>query len=223
MAKSTKLSINAVRMTRCAANGTPAGGHTAGAIVVVGGVGSLKWTGQYQTGDDIAELDGSGGLAVTRKYPDRFKRLDVELDFLVESAEMHELLYGAQLITSAGTVIGYADVVDTACGAASQQNGVIIEAWAEAWQCNQADPSFPYRRVVLARAFFTPSDGGIERSVNHFNLKGFAQPNSNFGDGPFNDLAAVVALGGNWVRAEFRDTTLPTDSNGLYTTTPSQS
>lgn len=217
------MSICALRLTRLNSNGSPVGGNTAGAVSLVGGVGSLKWTSVFVTGDDIAEPDGCGGLAVVRKYPDRLKRQDLELDFLVKSYELQELAYDAQLITHAATVVGAADIVDTACGAGTTHNGVIVEAWGENWECNQTDGTYPYHRRVFARAFFTPSDGTMQRGANHLILKGFAQPNSNFGNGPFNDLADLQNIS-NWVGATIEDTALPTASVDCgYVTTPSQS
>lgn len=216
-----KLSICAVRITRLNADGSPVGGNTTGAVSLVGGIGSLKWTSQYVTGDDIAELDGCGGLAVVRKYEDRLKRVDVEIDFLVQSYELREIAYDAELITVGGVVRGAADLVETSCGTQSVKNGVIVEAWGENWVCNQADADFPYDREVFPRVFFTPGDGQMQRGVNHFVLKGYGRPNSNFGNGPFNDLPVPNE---NAVRFGFDDTALPTASTDCgYETTPSQS
>lgn len=218
------LSICAIRATRLNANGSPVGGNTVGAVTLVGGIGSLKWTAQYVTGDDIAELDGCGNLAVVRKYQDRLKRFDVELDFLVQSHELREIIYDATLLTSGGNVVGHADLVDTACSAAAAKNGVCIEAWSENWECNQADAAFPYQRVVFARGFFTPSDGQLQRGANHVVLKGYAQPNTNIGNGPFNDFPSSLTSLSNWARAAFDDTALPSASTDCgYVTTPSQS
>jgi len=218
------LSICALRVSRLNANGSPAGGNTVGAVSVVGGVGYLKWTAQYVTGDDIAELDGCGNLSVVRKYQDKLKRFDVELDFLVMSHELRELSYGASLLTSGPNVVGHADLVNTACGSVANANGVCVEGWAENWLCATGDASFPYQRVVFPRVFMTPSDGNLQRGVNHVTLKGYAQASSTIADGPFNDFPSSLTALSTWARAAFDDTVLPAASSGLgYVTTPSQS
>lgn len=219
-----KLSICAVRLTRCNANGSPVGGNTVGAVAFAGGVGSLKWTGDIIQGDKVRDLDGCGGLAVVKRYPNRLAGVDVELDMLVQSYELRELSYGAQLVTQAGSVVGAADIVDTACGAATTKSGVIVEAWGENNLCAQPDPTFPYERRVFARAFFDPSDGQMQRGTNHLILKGFATPNALIGNGPFNDFPSNLATIDNWVTVGLDDTVLPTPSvAGGYVTTPSQS
>lgn len=219
-----KLSICGIRFTRANADGSPVGGNTVGAVAFAGGVGSLKWTGDIIQGDKIRELDGCGGLAVSKRYPNRLAGYDVEIDMLVQSYELRELAYDAHLITSAGAVIGAADVVDTACGAATTKNGVIVEAWGENHLCAQPDPTFPYERRVFARAYFDPSDGQMQRGTNHLVLKGFAIPNDSIGNGPFNDFPSSLSAIDDWVTAGFDDTALPTPStDGGYATTPSQS
>lgn len=219
-----KLSICALRLTRCQSNGTPAQASDTGAVVFVGGIGSLKWTGDIVQGDKIRELDGCGGLAVVKRYPNRLAAYDVEIDMLVQSYELREIAYDAQLITDGGNVIGAADVINTACGAATAKNGVIVEAWGENHLCAQPDPDFPYERRVFARGFFDPSDGTMQRGVNHLTLKGFTQPNTNAGDGPFNDWPTNLSSIDDWITAGFDDTALP-DLNETcgYVTTPSQS
>lgn len=214
------LGLCAIRFTRCQANGTPDYSSATGAWALRGNLAQLKWTAQYVTGDDIAELDACGGLAVVRKYPDRLKRMDVEIDFLNISDEAREIIYDAALLLDGSDVIGHSDLVDTACGAGAQHNGVIIEGWAESWQCNQPDADFPYQRVVFTRAYMVPSDGTLAKGVNHTVIKGFSIPNSNIGTGPFHDLP--TDLDPDAVRLQFKDTVLPTAGvDGAYLTTPS--
>lgn len=215
------MSICALRVTRLNSNGSPVSGHTAGAVSLDGGIGSLKWTKQMIVGDDIAELDGCGGLAVTRKYPNRLKRFDVEVDLIDYSYEIREIAYGASLLTSGATVLGAADISDTACGAATTRNGVVLEAWGENQECGQLDGTYPYHRVVFPRVYFDPSDGTMQRGANHLILQGFSAVNDNIGNGPWNDFPTVPSSS---QRLVFEDTALPSASTDCgYVTTPSQS
>lgn len=219
------LSICALRFTRCtsASNGAPISSNPHGAVSLVGGVGSVKWTSDIVAGDKVRELDGCGNLAVVKRYRDRLAGMDVELDFLVRSHEMREISYGATLLLDDDSeIVGHADVVDTACGAATSSAGVIVEAWGENWKCAAGDPLFPYERVVFARFFAVPGDGTMQRGTNHLVLKGYAEPNPSFGNGPFNDLDPALDVD-DWIRLSFDDTALPAASvDGGYLATPAQ-
>lgn len=217
------LSICAARFTRCNADGSPADNSATGAVAVVGGIGTAKWTADIVAGDKIRELDGCGNLAVSKRYRNRLAAMDLEIDLLVRSHELREITYNAALLMDGIDIVGSADVVDTACDVVAAQNGVIVELWGENWKCNQADGAFPYERVAFARCFFDPSDGTMQRGVNQLALKGYAEPNAQFGDGPFNDLDPAVDVD-NWIRLSFDDTDLPTPSvDGGYVATPAQS
>lgn len=217
------LSICAARFTRCTASGAPISNNPQGAVSLVGGVGTAKWTADLVTGDKIRDLDGCGNLAVVKRYRNRLAGMDLEIDFLVRSHELREIAYNAALLLDdESAIVGSADIVDTACDVVTTQNGVIVELWGENWKCNQGDATFPYERVAFARAFFDPSDGSMQRGTNHLVLKGYAEPNAQFGDGPFNDLDAALDVD-NWIRLSFDDTALPTASvDGGYVATPSQ-
>lgn len=215
------MSICAARFTRLNANGSPVSGNSAGAVTLVGGIGSAKWTADIIAGEKVRELDGCGGLSVNRRYADRLAAFDLEIDMLVRSYELQELTTDATLISSSGSVIGVADLVQTSCGAATAKNGVVVELWGENFECSQLDATFPYHRVVFARAKFNPSDGNMSRGANHLVLKGFAEVNDSLGNGPFND---IVGWPTSAIRATYEDTALPTASVDCgYITTPSQS
>lgn len=220
----TPIGICAVRFSRLNANGSVASGNSVGAISLTGKIGSLKWTPQYATVPEIADLDGCGNLAVTRPPRNLLKRYDVEVDLLVGSHEIHELVTDSTLITSGASVIGHADLVNTACGTPTTKNGVVLEAWAQNWLCNQPDPTFPYKRIVFSRGFFDPSDGTLQNGTNHLVLKGFTQANDQILNGPFNDFPTNLTSLTSWTKAEFEDTALPAASTDCgYVTTPSQS
>lgn len=220
----TPIGICAVRFSRLNANGSVASGNSIGAISLNGKIGSLKWTGQFATVPEIADLDGCGNLAVVRPPKNLLKRFDVEVDLLVGSHEIHELVTDAALITSGANVIGHADLINTACGTPTTKNGVCVEAWAQNYLCNQTDPTFPYARIVFSRVFFDPSDGQLQSGTNHLVLKGFTQANDQILNGPFNDFPANLTSLTSWTRSAFEDTALPTPSTDCgYILTPSQS
>lgn len=222
----TPLGICAVRISRLNADGSVVAlaGASTGAVSVRGNIAQLDWKGVYVTGDDIAELDGCGNLAVVRKYQDKLKRFDVTLNFLVQSHELREISYDATLLSDGGNVDGHADLIATACGTGvAQKHGVCVEAWAENWKCNQPDPVYPYQRIVFSRCFFNPSDGTLKRGANPFIITGYTQANDNILNGPFNDFPASLSSLTSWTRAAFEDTALPTASVDCgYATTPSQ-
>lgn len=220
----TPIGICAVRFSRLNADGSVAGGNTVGAISLNGKIGTVKWTGQYAVVPEIADLDGCGNLAVVRPPRNLLKRYDVEVDLLVGSHEIHELVTDATLLTSGPSTIGHADLIRTACGTPAAKHGVCVEAWAQNYLCNQVDPTFPYARVVFSRVFFDPSDGVLQNGTNHLILKGFSQANDLIGDGPFNDFPSTLTSLSSWTKAQFEDTALPAASVDCgYVTTPSQS
>lgn len=214
------LSICALRIARVDSTGAPVRNSATGAWAVARGIGKLTYTPNILTGDDIAELDGCGGLAIVRKYPDRLKRFDLTLEMITESPEMHELLVGASLLTSGGAAVGYADVVDTNCGSTSISNtGCSIEAWSEQFAC--AVPfGQQYVRNVFPWAFMKPDARTLQKGPNHFLAKGFAVASSNFGAGPFNDLVPLVGV--TTPHASLDDSALPSVGDGLcgYIATP---
>lgn len=214
------LSICALRLSRVDSTGTPVHSSATGAWAVAQGIGKLTYTPNILTGDDIAEPDGCGGLAIVRKYPDRLKRFDITVEMITESPEMHELMVGATLLTSGGAAVGYADVVDTSCGTTSTANpGVVIEAWSEQWNCSTPF-TFPYARDVFPWAFLKPDARTLQKGSNHFTAKGFAVASANFGHGPFNDLAPLDGI--TTPHAQLDDTALPATGSGAcaYLPTP---
>lgn len=216
----TTMSICALRAARVDSTGAPVRSSETGAWAVARGIGKVTYTPNILTGDDIAELDGCGGLAVVRKYPDRLKRFDITLEMIVESPEMVELLVASTLLTSGGAAVGYADLVDVDCGTtASVNEGCSLEAWVEQWNC--AVPfGQQYARHVFPWTFLKPDARTLQKGPNHFTAKGFAVANSNFGAGPFNDLTPLVGI--TTPHAVLDDTALPSVGSGDcgYITTP---
>lgn len=221
----TRTGLCAVRLSRLNASGSVAGGNTAGAVAKVNGLSTLKWTAQYVSTDDIAELDGCGSLSVVKPPEQLLKRFDVELDMLVESFEIHEIATGAQLLVQAAAVVGYADLIDVACGGGvNLRPGVCVEAWSENWDCGQQNPDYPYLRDVFTKVKFSPADGQTGRGVNHLVLKGPTFVNDQIGNGPFNDFPSAFTALSSAGKGVFLDTALPSvEADCGYVSTPSQS
>lgn len=221
----TRTGLCAVRFSRLNADGTPAGGNTAGAVARVAGMSSIKWTGQYISTPDIAELDGCGALAVVKPPEQLLKRFDVEVDLLVESFELHEIATGAQLLVQSAAVVGYADLIDVACGGgATLKPGVCVEAWSINWDCGEQNPTYPYLRDVFTKVKFAPSDGQSQLGANHLILKGPTFVNNQIGNGPFNDFPSAFTALTQTGKGVFRDTALPAAEAACgYVVTPSQS
>lgn len=219
LGRKQSMSLMGLRASRCNADGSPVRSSATGSWAQRGGLAKLTYQAVIQTGEDIAELDASGELAISRKYPDKTKRFDITLEVITESPEAMEILVGAMLLTSGGNDVGYADLVDSACDGSTPPNGIILEGWAENWQCNVPFAPAQYARHVFARSYLKPDPRTLQKGSNHFAAKGFAIPNSNFAHGPFNDLAILNFP--SWAHAEVNDATLPfADPLGGYITTP---
>lgn len=213
------LSLMGLRASRCNADGSPVRSSATGAWAQRGGLAKLTYTPVLVTGDDIAELDASGELAVSRKYLDKIKRFDLQLEVITESPEAHEILVAATLLTSGGNDVGYADLVDSACDGSTPPAGIILEGWSEQWQCNVPFAAAQYARHVFARCYLKPDPRTLQKGTNHFMAKGFAVPNSLFAHGPFNDLGVLNFA--SWAHAALDDATLPfADPLGGYIATP---
>jgi hypothetical protein len=216
------VDICAVRLGRLNPDGSPDDGSATGAVALCSGQSKLGWTAQYYTVAAIQDSDGCGNLVVNVPAEQLLAGYTVELDVLVQSDELHELGYGAQLITDGPAVIGHAVLLDTACGTPSVKSGVSIEAWAKNIVCGEPDVDFPFKRYVFSKAKLTPGDGSLAKGTNHLVLKGSTFKNSQLGAGPFGDLPAGTPAG--FALATFLDIALPDcDSECGYVTTPAAS
>lgn len=214
------MSICALRLSRLNDDGTFVGASATGAVARVGGIGKITWTPSIQTGDDIAEVDGCGSLAVSRKYPDLRKRYDLEIDFITTSYELMELLAGATLLTDGEDTVGYAELVQVTCGSGLSQARVAVEAWGENVNCDGSLLDPPYAVHVFPNFIGTPDARTLEKGVNHVIFKGpVTAAGDGFGNGPFNDLDPLTGITG-WDHAELLADALPSvDGDCGYTAT----
>lgn len=216
-------SICALRVSRLDETGAPDFGNASGAWCATG-IGSLAYSYEKLTGADIAETDGCGNLAAVRKYEDKIKRANLTLEFVTTDYRLGEILAEQPVLTSGDDVIGTVVQAKLGCGVVTARRGVVIEAWAEQYQCADIHPTAPYRRFVFPKAFMTPAGGTLQTGLNKIRFEGFSQANNNFFDGPFNDLDALniedTPSLTNWIEAELDDTTLPTCGTAEYLAIP---
>jgi hypothetical protein len=202
------MSICALRLSRLDSTGQFVGASETGAIATVGGIGKVTWTPSIQAGDDIVEVDGCGGLALTRKYPDLRKRYDLEIDFITTSYQLMELAVGATLLTDGPDDVGYAELVQVTCGESFDQARVAVEAWGENVNCDGSLLDPPYAVHIFPDVTLTPDARTLQKGVNHLVLKGPVRASSTFSDGPFNDLTPLTGVTG-WDHAELTAAALP--------------
>lgn len=216
-------SICALRVSRLDATGAPDYGNASGAWCALD-AGSLAYSYEKLTGADIAETNGCGNLAAVRKYQDKIKRTNLTIEFVSSDYRLAEIMAEQAAIVDGGDVIGTLVQAKLGCGVVTPRRGVIIEAWAEQFQCADAHPTAPYRRFVFPKAYMDPSGGTLQTGLNKVRFEGFSQANNNFADGPFNDLDFLnpednPGISG-WIEAELDDTGLPTCGTGEYLAIP---
>lgn len=216
-------SICALRVSRLDATGSPDYGNPNGSWCAKD-AGSLAYSYEKLTGADIAEVNGCGNLAAVRKYEDKIKRANLTIEFVSSDYRLLEIMAEQAIIADGDDVIGTLVQAKLGCGVVSARHGVIIEAWAEQYQCADIHPTAPYRRFVFPKAFMTPSGGTLQTGLNKVRFEGFSQANNSFADGPFNDLDPLnptdnPSISG-WIEAELDDTELPECGTGEYLAIP---
>lgn len=205
-------SICALRVSRLDATGAPDFGNPNGAWCATG-IGSLGYSFEVLTGQDIAETDGCGNLAAVRKYEDKIKRANLTLEFITTDYRLGEILAEQAVFSDGEAIVGSVVQAKLGCGVVTARRGCIIEAWAEQYQCADSNTDAPYRRFVFGKAFMRPTGGTLQTGLNKIRFEGFNQANNNFFDGPFNDLDWLNSVNfpelANWVEAEVDDAALP--------------
>jgi hypothetical protein len=205
---STIIGADAVRVSRCRADGTPDYGNANGSFILCGGISKFEHDYVIQDGKDLYTEDAAGQACVNFKRQDRTKRLTFTLTMCRSDYRLDEILGTAALLKVGAVDVGRAVQVAQGCGGAQLQNGVIIELWSEQIDCDAPLAGAPYMRTAVSRAWLTPKGFTRENGVAMPVYSGFALPNPNFDDGPGGDLPALVGVP-NWVLADYDDTALP--------------
>lgn len=198
----------AVRISRLTTDGTPDFNNANGSLVLAGGISSFEHDFEIETGDDLLEKDACGVPVVVRKYPDIVKRVTFTLTVSKKSYELDEILNTGVAVTEGGNIVGMAVEQAAGCEPGSQGNGVAIELWAEQFDCADFADS-PYQKVIIPRAFLTPSGFSRESGIALPVYSGFGTANNNYGDGPFGEDDPLVGID-NWAYAEMDADDVPT-------------
>jgi hypothetical protein len=211
--ESAWMSICALRVSRCGANGRPDWGNVSGAWCAQE-VGMLQYSPDILTGTDVAELNGCGNLSVVKKYPDKIKRMNLTIEFNSTAYQLHEIIADQPLVVNGATPVGVAVKAQAGCGTQTAQKACVIEAWVESILCGDANPTTPYIRFVFPKCYMHNAGGTLQMGLNKQRFEGFAQAASGFGHGPFGDLdlldtGTYPTLSG-FVMAALDDAALPT-------------
>lgn len=204
------IGVNAIRIARLAANGTPDFNNATGGFMLCGGVSTFAHEFDIQDGADMYVEDAAGNPCVIRKKPDKLKRVTFTLTLCRDDYRLSEILCSPQVATipDGAVIAGRAFKTAQGCGSIVAYNGVSIELWSEQWDCNDALAAKPYMRTVLARAYVVPSGFTRENGVSMPVYKGFSVPNANYGDGPFGDLDLISAITG-WAMIDIDNDVVP--------------
>lgn len=192
----------AVRLSRQAADGTPAYGNTSGALCIAGGVNKFSHGFEIESGDEIVEKDACGNPVVVFKLDDKTKWATFELTLAKSDDRLPELLGLGQLLGPTNAPVGH--TIDAAGGCdPALQSSITLELWRQRKDCQTAmDP--PLKRVVLPGCKLTPQGFDSDASVALPVYSGICQVNGKFGNGPWSDLDELVGKE-NWVYAEVVD------------------
>lgn len=205
------IGVNAVRVSRLRADGTPDHGNATGAFLMCGGVSTFEHDFETEAGSSIFTRDAAGNTCVNRKRPDDVKFTTFTLTLCRDDARLAEILLEdqASLLTDAGDyIMGRGVKASAGCGTGQLRNGVLIELWSELQDCDGPASPYPYQRVVLPRCYLTPKGFSREDGLSMPVYTGYATKNANIGNGPFDDFDLTEDLG-DFVYFDFGDDGVP--------------
>lgn len=208
----------AVRISKLNANGTPAYGDASGQLCIVGGVNKFKHDFEVEKGKEIYETDACGAPFVTFKLDDVTKWATFELTLGRFDDRIPAILgLGGTTAGTPGQVTGH--FINAAAGCSGTQSPVAIEIWRQRRFCaTQMSPG--YKRVILPFCKLTPQGFDSDDSVALPVFSGQSFANSNFADGPNNDLDELFTQT-SWVYAEVLDDDYCSEPSPFgYTTMP---
>jgi len=207
-------SVQALRMriARLAADGsTPA---AASSMYVTDTLVKIDLKPEYVTADEVEEKNGSGNICLAYRPQDVLKDVALTLTVCSMDEELAELLGGGTVLTAAGNTVGHAL---PAIGQPAMPNGISIEFWTLAILNGAPATTNPYRWWALPRCFLKRSDASYDSKGHLPVFEGFANENSNWGNGPNNDWL----LASNRVLQRQRTAVLPASAIG-YQSVPVQ-
>ncbi len=169
-----------MRVTRLNSDGTLATG--ASSCYVTEAFMRVSFTPEYEEGDEVVEKNAQGAVCIAYKAPDTLKNVSIELAICEPDPELTQLLVGGTLLSTAGTVMGYAS---PSVGVDAQPDGVAIEVWSFAVQEGKRANANPYFWWIFPFVKVVPSgDRVIENGALANAFEGIGLGNSGFGNGP---------------------------------------
>lgn len=211
MSQDNAASVNgvAVRVTRLAADGTPATGPS-GSYVMSAFV-SVQFTPELEAGDEFTQKTANGAVCVTYKTPDTLKRVTLNVAICEPDPEFTEILAGGTILSASGNSVGYAAPT---IGVDPNPNGAALEVWSLAIQDGKRANTNPYFHWVFPYVRLTPSgDRTIENGLLANTFSGEGAGNAGFGSGPAADWPFTSDRAYAWARTG----TAPTGVNGYVT------
>ena len=206
------VGVNAVRVSRLLADGTPDYSNPVGAFLVCGGVSTFEHDFETEEGSSIFERDAAGNACANRKRTDDIKYTTFTLTMCRDDPRLTEILLAgdAALLTDLGNYpTGRGIRPASGCGTATTKVGVLIELWSELLDCDAPAEPYPYLRAVLPRAYLTPAGYTREDGLSLPVYNGYAEVNPNVDNGPFDDFDLSEDLS-EFCYFDFGDDALPT-------------
>lgn len=185
------VKFTTLAVARLDALGAPAPGATGLYVSDAGVTFGIKPN--VTEGEALTQKNGSGGTCVNYQECDRVERVDLSLPLCQWDVELAEILNGGVLEQVEGVSVGYQlpDPGDTC------PNGVVIEAFALAWDGNEraahpvsGDPA--WWRYRFPKVTWAMGDAELGNAVATPTWNGKAVPNNNVGLGPFGDWPAAM-------------------------------
>lgn len=200
-----------LRATRLDSDGTPHNGPNN--VYITDKPMSLSVSPVIEEGEDRTRVGGCDCIVASYRGKDKLKWFEFELELAQWEPGLIELLTGADAVLDGADPIGF-DFSDQAFDCSGDvQPAVVLEGWQVLQNQGSPDVQWPYMRWVWPMSFWQIGDYTLENDFAAPTLKGYSQPNSNWGLGIFDDLdTAVGPLG----RGFFTDA-IPTAECGWQT------
>lgn len=189
---SAKLCV--LRVSRLDASCGCVYGNYNGAIT--SGIVRLDASPEYITGQEYVLQNGCGDICVNFRDCDRLKRINLQMELCTRDMELLEILTGGSIYTQTideqtVTTGFYRRGIGASC-----PSPVALEIWTRAVDnsgtCPDDTNAFSWWHIVYPKATFTLGDSTFENGVATVKLTGYAEANSNFGTGCWDDFPASV-------------------------------
>lgn len=212
----TPLLACRLRVALLAANGAPSAGADHQAIT--DSLISVKYSLDITEGASFEQKNGCGVTCVQYQGQDRVKGVNLTMELCHLDVELIALMTGASLVSEVGrTNIGTAlPAVD-----ADLTRRVSVEVWSYAWDGDEqaidttGGSEALYIRTIFPSTSWVEGERTYEEGITRITLVGKGRSNSNFGNGPGNDLpwGAYVTPKGEYID----DNALPSATCGTQT------